>query len=355
MRVGRKQKSEFADINKKDIKSEKPIKKKKPHFDFLETFFIFLIVFSLIGAAVLLGWNLISNFKITDGQDIEVLEETVEVPPPIIGENSPFFKAFQDSKRVNILLMGTAQNLTDTIMLASFDLESKDLDIISVPRDTYYHRSGYDTDAEKKINAAYRKNPLNTVHAVSDLLSGMPIHYYAVIDYEGVENIVDAMGGVPMDIPFPMEYYDGFNLPSPLRIDIPEGKQVLDGEHAVQFIRYRSGYSDEIGRVKAQQEFVKSAIKQCLSFKLPKIVATVFSNVESNLTLGVATKMATGAKDMKSDNVTTHMLPYTFKDGEPYAYPTESEIEDLLFDIYSIKEDKATGSGISEDVNNKEG
>ena len=97
---------------------------------------------------------------------------------------------------------------------------------------------------------------------MSDLLLGMPIHYYAMVDYDGVSTIVDSMGGIPMDIPFRMRYNDPYDKP-PLHIDIPEGQQILDGEHAVQFLRYRHGYPEgDIGRVKAQQAFMKAAFKQ---------------------------------------------------------------------------------------------
>lgn len=332
----------------KQVKPKKKKKSKSPLAGFLQTFGVAFIVFAFICTSTMLVVDSISNTKVLGGEDVEVLEETVEVPQPIVDKNSPFFQAFRDSKRVNLILMGVNTNLTDTIMVASFDLESKRLNVISVPRDTYYPRPGYDTDAEKKINSAYRGNPLNTVYAVSDVLNGMPIHYYAVIEYDGVKNIVNAMGGVPMNIPFNMQYYDPYDKP-PLRINIPAGEQVLNGEQSVQFLRYRYGYSEgDIGRVKAQQEFVKSAIKQSLSFNLPKIAATVYDNVDSNITLGAATKIATKAIGMSSDKMETYTLPHTLQGVSPwYVYPDEAGIENLLYDIYSIKVDEPTGSAIS--------
>lgn len=350
-----KRKTDYSDMNI-EIKKKKKTKKKKSQLaGFLQTFCVSFVVFAVVCTSVFYAVDAISDTKVLGGEDIEDLEETVEVPQPIVDKNSPFFEAFQDSKRINIILMGNAENLTDTIMLASLDLDSNDLDIISIPRDTYYERPGYNGAAERKINAAYRGNALNTAYAVSDVLNGMPIHYYVVVDYEGVENIVNSMSGVPMNIETNMKYYDPYNKPSPLRIDIPAGQQVLDGEHAVQFLRFRGYTEGDIGRVKAQQEFVKSAIKQCLSFNLPKIATTVYNNVDSNITLGVVTKLAKSAVDMTSENVTTHMLPHTLQGESPwYVYPTESEIEDLLSDIYSIKEDKATDSGISSDDNDSD-
>jgi hypothetical protein len=69
---------------------------------------------------------------------------------------------------------------------------------------------------------------------------GMPIHYYVVVDYDAVKKVVNSMGGVPMDIPFHMYYSDPYDKP-PLSIDIPKGHQVLNGDKAVEFLRFRKG------------------------------------------------------------------------------------------------------------------
>jgi len=299
---------------------------------FLMSFFIFVIIctpgFAIFGkVADINPWG-------ADGDNV-VLEDELGT---IVDEDSPFFEAFRDKKRVNVLLLGVNDNLTDTIMLASFDTDAKHVDLISIPRDTYYHRSGYNGEGENKINAAYRGNPVNTARAVSEILLGMPINYYAVIDYEGVKNIVDAMGGVPMNIEFNMRYTDPYDDP-PLVINIPKGQQVLDGEHAVQFLRYRKGYKEgDIGRIKAHQEFMKSAFKQCLGFQLPKIAKTVFNNVESDLTLGAMTSLATKAVGIKADDIETYLLPSTPLPDPPfYVIPDAKGTAEMINQIYSIE------------------
>jgi LCP family protein required for cell wall assembly len=123
-------------------------------------------------------------------------------------QSSPYFDIFSKDQKVNILCTGVNGGLADTILLVIFDIDREHVDMISIPRDTYYYREGYNSAAEGKINAAYRKDINNTAKAVSDLLFGIPIHYYAIIDFEGVANIVESIGGVPMDIPFHMRYTD---------------------------------------------------------------------------------------------------------------------------------------------------
>ncbi len=341
--MGRKRKIIMND----KVMKHKSSQKKTPLKGFLQTFFVAFIVFAFCCTSVLMVVDSMSNIKLLDKSEEEQpeLEEQLAV---LVDRDSPFFQAFKDSKRVNMLLMGVNGGMTDTIMLVSFDRETSSLDVISIPRDTYYERAGYVGAAERKLNAAYRGNPVNTAYAVSDILLGMPINYYAVIEYDGVKAIVDSMGGVPMDIPFHMVYNDPYDTP-PLRINIPAGPQVLDGEHAVQFLRYRKGYTEgDIGRVKAQQEFVKSAVKQSLSFQLPKVAKTVFNNVDSNITLGTAISLATKAVGMSAENMNTYLMPHTLQDEAPwYVYPDSTGIAEMLNTIYSIKPAETTDGAIS--------
>lgn len=272
--------------------------------------------------------------------------------PVLVNEDSIFFEAFQNKNRVNVLMMGLNDNLADTIMVVSFDYDAKHVDLISVPRDTYYHREGYKNPGALKINAIFQKTkePLETAMAVSEVLLGMPLHFYAIVDYNGIKEIVDTMGGVPMDIPFHMRYRDVTDKP-PLYIDIPPGQQILDGDHAVQFLRYRSGYPDaDIGRIKAQQTFMKSAFKQMLGFDLPKISKVIFKNIESDMVLGTATKIVTKAVGVKADSIETYIMPNTPR-GPYYVYPNSEKIAEMITEIYSIEpEQNEENDGIAKDV-----
>lgn len=310
---------------------------------FVKVFFIALLVFTAIGMPFHWLFQSAAEAPIFGESEANLMDE---MTTPLYDKNSPFFEAFQDKQRVNILLLGLNSGLTDTIMLASFDMEAKHVDLISVPRDTYYYRDGYKNPAQFKINAAYHRDPVNTATAVSEVLLGMPIHYYAVVEYDGISNIVKSMGGIPMDIPFTMKYNDPYDKP-PLKIYIKKGQQVLDGEHAIQFLRFRhanrgSGYKSypegDIGRVKAQQNFMKAAFKQMLSFDLPKITKTIFENVDSDIDWGMAAKIAQKAVGMSPESIETYLLPNN-PDPEPpfYVYPQAEEIAQMLTEIYSIE------------------
>ena len=281
------------------------------------------------------------------GEAETVLEEEM---PVLVDQNSRFFEAFQDKNRVNVLLLGINDNLADTIMVASFDRDAKHVDLISIPRDTYYFRTEYaGSPGFLKINSVFQatKEPLETAVIVSEILLGMPINCYAIIDYEGIEEIVDSMGGVPMDIPFRMKYSDPTDKP-PLYIDIPEGEQILDGEHAVQFLRYRKGYVEgDIGRIKAQQTFMKSAFKQMLGTDLIKTTKVIFKNIDSDITLSTATSLATKAVGMESGSIETYIMPNTLQDVAPYyVYPDSEGIAAMIEEIYSIESESVTEGAI---------
>lgn len=276
-----------------------------------------------------------------------------QMTPIAVDPNSPFYEAFQSKDRVNVLLLGVNDGMTDTIMLGSYDMKHQHVDVISVPRDTYYERNGY-KGASLKINSIYHgsKNggAVGTATAISEVLQGMPIHYYVVVDYAGVKNIVDTIEGVQMEIPFRMKYDDPTDKP-PLHIDIPAGLQTIDSSNVVEFLRFRhansgSGYKSypegDIGRVRMQQEFMKQAFKQSLGFQLPKVAKSVLDNVDSDLGIGIATGIATKATGLTAEDIETYTLPGKsgMIGGLSFWKQDEAATQDMLMQIYSIGDDE---------------
>jgi LCP family protein required for cell wall assembly len=305
---------------------------------FMMSFWItFLAAFIVLSLALIPAVGAFMEFRpfgTTEAEADETGEETELVileedfTDYFIPSNSPFYAAFKDKKRVNCMLLGVNQGLTDVIMLVSFDVDARHADIISIPRDTYYYRSGYSDPAQFKINAAYRKDPLNTAKAVSEILLGIPINYYAVIEYEGVEKIVDAMGGVPVEIP------EGF-VDRRNDINLKSGLQTLNGEDAVKFLRMRHIYpSADIGRIKAQHEFMKAAFKKALQSDLPKLAATVRENVTSDMPMSKMVYLAQKALGMSADRISAYTMPYTAT--SPYVYPDVDKIDEMIREIYSV-------------------
>ncbi|MGB4440176.1 MAG: LCP family protein [Sedimentibacter sp.] len=295
---------------------------------FFKVFFISLICFSLI---IVSGFFVLNSMQ--NGGNVEATDIF-----NIIGNNK--------NERINVILLGLEHERSDTIMVASFNTKTKTADVISIPRDTYVDRDGFVNSANNKINSVYTVKGIEGLEEMLHNITGMSIDKYVTIDYDGVRAAVDAVGGVEVDVPFHMRYTDPYSDP-PLDINIPAGKQIIYGENAMEFLRFRktnyagySGYAEgDLGRIEAQQGFVKSAVKKALSFRLPKVVSEVFPYVDTDFSLTEATSLAVGSVGLSADNINFYVLPGTTKTikGLSFYVINQSENKDIVYYILDIK------------------
>ncbi|NMA52664.1 MAG: LCP family protein [Peptococcaceae bacterium] len=218
-------------------------------------------------------------------------------------------------QRLNVLLLGVdaregeSQTRTDTIILASVDPKTKQMSLLSIPRDTRVNipRHGYD-----RINsAAVYGGPEMSMKVVSELL-GIPIKYYVIADFNGFKNIVDALGGVTLEVEQDMYHYDPTDNYA-YHIDLSRGLQRLDGDKALQYVRYRGYAMGDIERTAHQQKFLVALGKEMLQpgtiLKLPSLIPEVNKYVKTNLSLSDMMKMASAAKSMEDGNFVAQTLP----------------------------------------------
>ncbi|MBR2736937.1 MAG: LCP family protein [Firmicutes bacterium] len=302
---------------------------------FLKFFLTSLVIFILVLVPIVKAVSDVNLFsEDTDGDGIGASADSAGV---FIAETGSFYDKFGDDERINMLAMGVNNDMTDTIMVMSWDMKTDTVDVISVPRDTYYHRTGYDGTTEKKINAIYRSQGVKeSARAVSDVLFGMKINYYAIIDYDSVRTIVDGVGGVPIDVKRDMYYTDPYDTP-PLVIDIKKGQQTLDGEHAVQYLRYRHGYANgDLGRVEAQQVFVRSLYDQCIKNGVLSSAKLITKNIKSDLTVGAGIKYAVSAMGLKEGAIDSWTLPGTarYVDEISYFIQDKDATREMIRKIY---------------------
>ncbi|MDF2874410.1 MAG: lytR 2 [Sporomusa sp.] len=189
--------------------------------------------------------------------------------------------------KVNILVMGVDERSddvgrSDTMFVVTVDTSTKEVSLLSVPRDTRVKIPGYGWD---KINHAYAEGGHRlSQRAVEDLL-GIPMDYYAIINFAAFNKIVDAVGGVTIDVEKRMYYEDPYDN---LLIDLKPGVQKMDGRTAIKYVRYRDEEGD-IGRIERQQKFVKAMLKEASSpFILPRI-PTIIREVNSALNTDMTT------------------------------------------------------------------
>ncbi|MGO5065993.1 LytR family transcriptional regulator [Clostridium sporogenes] len=260
--------------NKKKKKSSK--RKKRRTLKIIIVIFTFIILLGVLGYFYLLGFTnnsklgegKINTKKAEDGEPVNILVMGVDVGDP----NS---KEAADPKR------------TDTMLVVNYNPKTKEINIVSVPRDTRVTMNG----KKIKINSAHAVNGVNgSIEAVENLL-GIEINNYAKVDYEGFRKVIDAIGGVEMDITRNMNYDD----PSQnLHIHFQKGTTVhLDGKKAEEFFRWRknnngTGLADgDLGRIENQHKFISKVIEKVKSPsiipKIPNILSTIPDYIETDM------------------------------------------------------------------------
>lgn len=295
---------------------------------FFKVFITSLICFSLIIVGGLFWLNGYSGEGNVDATDI--------------------FKILSNDKdqRINVLLLGLEHERSDTIMVVSYDTKNKTADVISIPRDTYVDRDGFVNSGNNKINSVYTVKGIEGLSEIILNITGLKIDKFVTIDYDGVRAAVDAVGGVEVDVPFHMRYTDPYSDP-PLNIDIAAGPQLIKGDRAMEFLRFRktnysgySGYADgDLGRIEAQQGFVKAAIKKALTFRLPKVVKEVYPHVETDFSLTEATSLAMGSIGLSTESVNFHTIPGTTQtlNGLSFYILDQQATKDLVYTILEIQ------------------
>ena len=232
---------------------------------------------------------------------------------------------------LKVLLLGISTDqegveLTDTIMVASYNPKTQKASLLSIPRDTYTGNYPSKATAYEKINALYgrKSRPDETLEAVNKI-TGLDIKYYVVIRTEALIELVDAIGGVTFYVPRDMNYDDPTQ---DLHIHLKEGEQLIDGEKAEQLLRYRhdnpdkygnmATYSDEYGnndtgRMRTQREFIMAVIKQTAKpeniFKIGQILDVAERNVQTNIDFNVAKDYIPYIVEFNTDDIVTGTLP----------------------------------------------
>ena len=212
----------------------------------------------------------------------------------------------------NILICGTDDDgyRTDTIIVAHLDEETHDVALMSVPRDTVVLTGN---GGIMKINSVYAGGGADGMARLSKRLGamlGFELDGYVLVNLEAFRETVDLVGGVEFDVPQDMYYQDPTQN---LHIDLKAGKQLLDGEKAMELVRFRKGYaSQDIQRTKVQQEFLRALAKKVLSVSsLTKLkeFADVFSTyVTTDLTVGNMLYFAKALMQCDFDAMKTYTL-----------------------------------------------
>ena len=293
---------------------------------------IFIIMITItagvVGAVVYRNWARAQN-EIIDSEGNITVKDNVEL-----------------RENVTCLFMGVNGALTDFIMLGQYNPNTREVALMSIPRDTKVTGT-----IDGKINSAYASGykPTNTVQKVKEI-TGIEAQYYVLFDTKVLRQAVDAVGGVEVDVPINMNYDD----PAlDLYIHLKKGRQTLTGKQAEQFVRFRknndgSGYKNgDVDRVAAQQQFIKAMVSRVLEpqnlLKLDKLFDIVISNTKTNVTLDILLSYTDDIITFKTDRIRIETLPGAggyAENGISYFFIDKEDADTLIKELF-FKEVKA--------------
>ncbi|MFF2885643.1 LCP family protein [Paenibacillus sp. NPDC057967] len=251
-----------------------------------------VVVLLIIAAAAVWGAGIIKeldNFqKKPEDSIFKGIEpdKTVEIPK------------WEGKERVNIMLLGgDARDAeegeiarSDSILVASFDPVTKKAHLFSVLRDTYGEIEGY----RGRINSAITVGgPSLAMKTVGELL-GLEIQYYVYTDFEGFKSLIDTIGGIYFEVEKDMRYTDNADK-NRYDINLKKGYQLLDGDKALQYVRFRHDAMSDYTRTERQRNFLKAVAKELQStwnlIRMKDILESVSPYIETNLSVSDMLKL----------------------------------------------------------------
>ncbi len=307
---------------------EKPIKKKKAG-KVLLALFIVLVLFLF----VVMGFGLFDDSNIL---------------APV------------ENGKINVLLLGVDESglRSDTIMVAAYDANAAEVNLLSIPRDTKVYIEN--RKITRKINEVHalssKKNSGEIVGAeamaeVVTQLTGIPINYYAEFSFSSIDRLFDILGPVEFNVPDVEGKGRGMNYDDPyqnLHIHLKPGLQKLSGNQIQQFLRYRKsnygvGTGSDTDRVTRQQELFKAVIDQKVNLsilpKVPAIFSQISKEIKTNIETVDITKYIRYIAKLSGESITTYTMPGENKtlSGGSYFVVNLEETTNLMRDIFGYE------------------
>lgn len=241
------------------------------------------------------------------------------------------------SLKKNIVVLGVDERAeeydvgrSDTLFVVMFDTQTKNASLLSIPRDTRVRipKHGWD-----KINHAYAYGGRELTQKTVEELLGLHINNYVMVDFKGFKGLVDAIGGVDINVEKDMYYrdsWDGFT------IDLKKGRQHMDGETAIQYVRFRDEEGD-IGRIKRQQHFLMAVYEKISSadmlLHIPGLAQQLTAMIKTDLPINDMLSLGKALHAMvREKGLSMAMVPGTpeYIDGISYWQPDITDLRELM-------------------------
>lgn len=308
---------------------------------FVTTFFISVVIFSLLFFKI--GTNLLDTDKTVAVGEEDILDDTVNT-----SEKEDDTKEEKDD--ISFILFGIDDEglnvkkgaRSDTIIAVNVNFDNGKIKMLTIPRDTRVNVRG----KMDKINHAHSYGgPELAIKTINDFL-GTDIDKYVSVDFKGVMDIVNIVGGVKMDVPVYMKYDDPTAKP-PLHINVAKGEQILDGKNSHDVLRFRhyngqEFYPGGFSREEVQQMWLKQFGKTVLSpkniLRLPKIVEASFKAIDTNVGFSTIIDGALKANKLDPESIEMNTIPIVDQrriNGLFYFIADEKGSRDIADEIFN--------------------
>ena len=251
-------------------------------------------------AGAMFASNTLKNLPNIDAQIADVIEEDEQL--------------LKVTDKTTVLIMGVDEReddvgRSDTLIVATIDPLTNQAALLSIPRDTRVKLGNRGFD---KINAAYAYGGVRLSERTVENFLGIDIDHYVIVNTHAFVNLVDAIGGVDIDVEKRMYYEDPWDDDGGLIIDLYPGFQHLDGADAVTYVRYRDSEGD-IGRVKRQQKFIAAVVDKLTSPsiipEIPTLIRETVGAVTTDLSMRQILELAGSLNDAYKNGLEMDMVP----------------------------------------------
>lgn len=243
-----------------------------------------------------------------------------------------------------VMLMGVDERegdvgRSDTLMIATLDPKKKKAAILSIPRDTRVKIQGHGFD---KINAAYAYGGHKLTQSTVENLLGVEMEHYVLINVNAFTKIIDAIGGVDINVEKRMYYEDPWDDNGGLVINLYPGQQHMDGKTAITYVRYRDEEGD-IGRIARQQKFMQAVMDKLTSPaiipRIPAIIGEVVDCIDTDLSVKQMIEFMSALKDAQARGLQTEMLPGKpmYIGGISYWLPDLSKLRTTIANTLDVE------------------
>ncbi|MGL4736359.1 MAG: LCP family protein [Cellulosilyticaceae bacterium] len=329
--------------------------KKKLWKIFWITFGVCLILFGTTAAVGITAYNVMVHEKAPSGVTV-IEKDPLEVDPTVLQKEEELVVTEKvpeeqlEDKTVAILGTDKDGSRTDVVLVAHFNSRTNGIDVISVPRDT---KVDWKTDQRaclpeyyswvktSKINEMTHYSEMRHVRGTVvnelEVILGNKIDNYVIVSLDSFRRIVDAVGGVDLDVPIRMKKDD---YAQDLHIDLYPGFQHLDGDKAEQFVRFRDYLDGDVGRIAAQQQFLNALAEKILSpqiiTRIPQIASVLFTSVRTDIAFLQIGEYLPYVKNIDMGQIRFHTLPGEgrYEGNVSYYFKDQEKIEALTNEVF---------------------